>query len=632
MRHRPIWLRVLVGALLFVAFVPCLACGGLGLWITRPRPWQTAAAAPMPQLVWHGTPTPEQGLRWAVALALDAYRPARQVDLFLGQAPADLAMARLSTAQIVGSITVHTASDSYTTVWLDLPADDQALNALRAHLAQQGWYEPRWARLVYRLESPRAAEGGFASPTPPAGATTRFLCGPQDQWAELKMGQSEPTRLLVQLNLHRAADGPPPPCRPSQVLRWLPRGPAWPRLTRVPALNPPPGVETLATSTQPWETNRYFGHAWLQGPAEALHPATLLDAYAAQLRDQGWRLHARHETPDAARSQWIHPRWFGPPWHLDLAVVHDLPNQATAWMFMYPEGQPLPPDREPWSQSAPRVQVHAAAAAAPRQVQQLLRALWASIEGPDARIEAYAGEARPQPQVPWPEEASPIGMYVRQMPWGPNTPERIWVGWSAVGPETLQDQWATVLESAGWRLAEPVAPDLPVQGLLGPNLPLGGPPPYARLYCHPDDGRRVHVRLLPTQNQGTWLMLTEATVEAPCPIPARPLAQPPSSSRWPTLRLPDTLPRWPGGGWGAPNSVMGEILWVAAAEPQALRQDLDAQLEAQGWQRVGQGAALDLAWSVWQPRAEPQAWLLRLYLGRVEDSWTWIALALGPAP
>ena len=618
-----------------VFLLPWALCGGWFWWATRPRMWPAQATAAAPQIVVHGPLDAARTSTWLVGLLLERHPRARRLELSVGAGAAQPLMAWPEPVVVLGSATVEAPWGATTYLWLEIPAQDDALARVQQHLARQGWREPRWARL--EAQPGDATEDSAAEPLRPA---RRVLCGPDGQWANLRWwrgGAGPAAYLLLQMEIEAPQAGFAPPCDTRSLRRSLAEMPRLVRnliadlQIRQPLAWPtPPGVEVQTTLVQPWEQSRFIAYAWLRGPEAALDPQTLLETYARGWREQGWRLTTHTVGTDAARGHWVRTPWLGPQQHLEGILIHDLPDQALVWTIRYAGDTALPPQAASTPTAAPWVAASVGPAAEAVRLEHLWQVVAADDAGPDARLEVYAAAAMPDPEVPWPAGVSPLGMLVRAQPWQP-VPERTWWAHMAADAAEALQRWDRTWRGAGW-LPEVAAwePPRPAEGLLEPNLNL---PPWFEpeaTYCHPATRRRMHLSLRPTQNQGTWLTLSELPgPDLPCETPP---SRAPARPQVPALRLPAAWPRIPVGARYGPRGLRLEALWVRAADPLALRRDLDAQIEAQGWRPLRRGAELDLAWSVWQPADLGEKRLLRLYLARMEGPWTWIVLSVEAEP
>ncbi len=632
MNPNPRWRAWALALVSVLVLGPCALCSGSLLWLTRPQPLQVAQAPTLAPPAWQGEPTAAAVQAWLSATWLYQDPQARVLEGWLGAWPPDWGLTPPDDGRALGALRVTYAEGVITQAWLDLPATDDALARWQAHLTRAGWHEPRWARLLTRLEAaleqPDAPPGGFqpAPGEPWEPPPTRLWCTPDGALAEMSWWQTD-ARLVVHLRLDGRtwSDTLPPPCTwrawgqwLRQAARALADGPGGLGVVRAPTLTPPPQVTVHTTGLLTYDQRRSWGYAVLQGADETLRPDALWAHYAAQLEAQGWRLAAHAQTPQVARGRWTHPRVLGAAWTLEVILVHDAPGQASAWLFLYRADEgPAPASRALAPAGPPRVTWHADD---PTRAADLLRA-WQTTPGwwiPRGERLAFPPEL-PAAPLAWPAAIEPVG--VVQGAWGRGAAVSIWLLHGSAPAADLQAPLEAALTDAGWQPYAP-GPPRPLPGLLAPNTtPLEGNA-RPRQYCHPTTGQLLSWHSLPTANQGTWLWLN---LEPDVPCEAATLPPPPASGRLdPSLTLPPDLPRRPLGALGTPR-LQVEGLWVRTDDLAALRAALDAQMHAQGWTPVAQGRGPDVAWSVWRAGDGRQA---RVYLGRMEATWTWVALVV----
>ncbi len=639
-RHTRLW-----GILTAFWFGIALLCGGLTAWVRRPRPLEVAAAPPAALFTWHGAVPPEQAQHWLTALILQRHPRAREVTVAWGRTLAPLPQVWPDAIQVLGSLQVQTPTGTQIWAWLSLPATQDALQALDRALAQAGWYEPVWARLLYtvweREQPPGFAPSPEIGPQPPPPPPLRLRCGPQARLLELTWQHGSSGSLVVRLHLLAPTAELPPPCSWHDVgrgLSFLVRevlSEAWDTAAPVPRLQAPAPLQSAAVALHRLGPQAYFGYTLLQAEeGHALRADALLQIYAQQLQSQGWRARAQQAGDPVAEGYWQRHVWLLGPWQTRLAIARETSTTLTAWLLVS-QGSfeaflesiahtPLPRSPEIIQQGLPSKEEAAA----------WLRVWWLTDAGFQAPADIYT--APPWPTAP--PFAAPAGgawlalVVPQTAPW----PARALQQWYGVLPQDAQqasDTLSQAARAAGWQ-PEPASHVVRPTGLLAPNVGWAAEQAQRRTFCHPQQNRGLTLQWWPAGAATYWLAEVLPDQQACRPL-SPPMAPPEPSSPanlLPSLQLPAALPRVAGMSqvdWGGPT---WELLWVRSAAIDALRADLDAQLAEQGWHRQTQGQGWGLTWSLWQP---PEAWpagTLRLYLGHAEGSWSWIWLGFWPEP
>ena len=646
-KGRPWWFWLLA-ALLALALVPCIACFGLGVWWSRPSEVHLAQVPERPPSVtWEGEISQEEGLAWLRALvARDA--PA---EVWLGRLPPEISVALPEQARVVGGVKQMYPRFTNVRAWFRLPADQDALDSLMRALRRSGWREPVVARLIYRFAlGPGMGKppGGFVSGEGHLPSDLfRLYCGPEPgHFLELRLHRDAATGTLWgTLSLQDLTEGappdmPPPPCTWMDTLRflaWAVRFPlagilglgpdeALPGVVRLPRLTPPPNVRTEVAPILPWNPGRYVGHTWLWVPEGSyLEARRVMEHYAAQMKEQGWKEVDRQEDEAGFHTRWEKSSLLGRRWAVHLSVLRHGPTRVSAWLYMHRADQPLEPERilgrEPAPQ-APRITVHGQATS--EALRAWLEHWWSGGPGAMQQVQAMPGSAAPEPPIPVPQAWHLLGAVRTQWrasPWAPPPialgSETLWVYQAQGRPEEERARMATLLEKAGWQVT-PWSHDAGMargfvlrQETPDPSWDWGE-------WCRPAaagrPNQRVHLMVRPASEGTLWIYVTAFREggTTPCPPSNAEIPEPelPPPEGWlPTL----FLPREVRATYGPPLVPMsGSSVWLDAHALERVWTDLARQMEEQGWHMVREARSGPFRWSLWTRQREGRT--LRLYL------------------
>ena len=618
------WLLIF---LVVLGAMPWVLCGGSVLWLNTAPPIALERIPSHPaNVTWEGELTQEKALPLLQAVLAHEIGSA---EVWLAQLPPDLGLALPSGAEPIGAVEYVRSPDRTTHVWLRLPPEEGALRDLARAFRKAGWREPFAARLFYRFLGPDAGKppAGFVPPADggfPRPLYTRLFCRPGTQaLMELHLYREADTgRVVAALRVQRERERtaifePPIPCSPVDALRfaaWVVQGPlfgffgpqSWPGVVRLPRLTPLPGVYQRYGGFVPWVPGQYVGHTWLWvDPDQTLLAQTVMEHYARQMHEQGWKEGKRTQDGKGIHTQWEKRSPLGRVWVVDLSVLQHGPHQVSGWMHMYLQGQSLETwmPLVTWEQEG-RVQVYGTPS--PAAVKALLEQRWTAVWGP-TRVKVWLNKGKEEVPVPIPETWQILAEVGKS--WGPSpgapvyvpeTEERIWIFHAPESEEAARTRLQATLKEAGWHLSAVLKPGWESGGF---RLPTGF---EERMrwgeWCRKDEeGRTTFVHLLarPAPQGGVWVYVTElADMHRPCPPPEFQEPRPEGGvlPHLPVLRLPEGI----RADFGPPVApVDAPVVWVDGASLDRVWEHLAGQMQEQGWHLEREAESGPFRWAAW---------------------------------